>query len=189
MLAVLMSVVDRSKNPSKIELSQSEVHRAAIIADFCKSIAAFELCLSSGLYGAVATLARREIEAVNNCFAHRRDEQRNKKNPRIKPFRHLNDIYAELSGIAHNTDRDGMLLLSGGSPANLDPEFDLLRTEQLLMVHIHCVCGIALEASDIVSAEADKSGLDEREKHYCSVALGVLVKRGFLRGYDLDASL
>ncbi|MEM7471240.1 MAG: hypothetical protein AAF340_07805 [Pseudomonadota bacterium] len=184
MLSVLVSVIDRTGKRQIDNPEGSELNRAAIIADFCKSIAGFELCISSGLYGAASTLARRELEAVNNCFALRRGEQKDRTNPRVKPFKHLNAIYKELSGIAHNTHRDGMLQLSGGSPANLDPIFDLERTENLLMTHIHCVCGIALEAASL-SPASENDVLNEREKHYCALALGVLVKKGFLKSFNL----
>lgn len=178
-LSVLNSVLARTAGICMLSITDSDKNRASIHADFVKSISAVEHCLQRGLYGAAATLIRRELEAVNNCYAYRKGKQTDGKNPHIKPHKHLEDVYKSLTNITHNSKRDAMEYLSGGLPANLDPKFDKAFAEWLLLTHIHCLCSVAMDMTHKAEFSADEP-LSGNEKFFLACALGVLTAKEYL---------
>ncbi|SLN50871.1 hypothetical protein PEL8287_02665 [Roseovarius litorisediminis] len=178
-LSVLNSVLARKAGICIISITDEDKNRASVHADFVKSINAVEHCLKRGLYGAAATLIRREHEAVNNCYAYRKGKQKDGKNPHIKPHKHLDDVYRSLTDVAHNAKRDAMLYLSGGSPANLDPKFNKDYAEWLLLTHIHCLCSVAMDMTHKAEFSADQPFSGE-EEFFLACALGVLTAKKYL---------
>ncbi|SMY08638.1 hypothetical protein [Flavimaricola marinus] len=178
-LSCLCSQTARAGNLLRADLSDIEIKRSDIHAEFIKGLNAFEYCLESGLYGASATLARREIEAVNVCVNFRRGKQKNKKNPGIKAFKRFEGIYKQLSGIAHNTDQAAMSYLSGGGKGNLDPRIDCRLANFLLGVHIHSSIAILFDMSEIAPF-SESCRLDPDEQYYSRVALGILVDKDIM---------
>lgn len=178
-LSVLNSVLARKAGICILSITDEDKNRASIHAEFVKSVNAVEYCLQRGLYGAAATLIRRELEAVNNCYAYRKGKQKDGKNPRLKPHRHMEDVYKSLTNLAHNAKRESMLYLSGGSPANLDPKFDKAFAEWLLLTHIHCLCSVAMDMTHKAEFSADEP-FSEDEKFFLACALGVLTAKEYL---------
>ncbi|SHL64369.1 hypothetical protein SAMN05444414_12419 [Roseovarius marisflavi] len=178
-LSVLNSVLARKAGICILSITDEDKNRASIHADFVKSINAVEHCLQRGLYGAAATLIRRELEAVNNCYAYRKGKQKDGKNPHIKPYKHLDGVYKSLTNVAHNSKRDAMQYLSGGSPANLDPKFDKAFAEWLLLTHIHCLCSVAMDMTYKAEFSADEPFSGD-EKFFLECALDVLTAKEYL---------
>jgi len=120
------------------------------------------------------------LEAVNNVFAHRQGRQRDRKNPQAKPHSHLNEVYKQLSGIAHNSDRKAMEFLAQGTPANVDVIFDREFAEHLLQVHLSCLVSISLDLAENVRGDGQVQ-LEKLEERHLTEVLAILAKRGFLK--------
>jgi len=178
-LSCYASVMSRKESVKDKPFSEHLRHRAAIHSDFVKGLSLVEFSLKRGLYGSAATLLRREMEAVNNCYAHRIGKQKDKKNPHVKPHKHLDAIYNQLSGIAHTSDRELMSYLSGGAVADLAPRFDKQLAEHYLQTHISCLISMAMDLSFERKYSA-QSYLDPSEEKYAAEALAVLTMTGFL---------
>lgn len=178
-LNVISSILHRHLAACSIDESAPSQHRCDIHADYIKSIFAVEHALCTGLYGVAATLIRREIEAVNNCYAHHMGHQKNKKNPHIKPFKHIEEHYKSLSGIAHNSDRGAMSYLASGVPANVDPIFDKGFCEYLLKIHIHCNASIGLDMA-YLSPYSNEEMFSPTEDSELAKIFSVLLESKFL---------
>lgn len=180
-ISILGSIVGRAASYSPLKITDELRRRAAIHAEFIRSISAVENSLSNGQYGSAATLIRREFEAVNVLFANRKGRAKDRKNPGNNPFSHLRNVYRQLSEIAHNTGWEAMEFLSEGSPSNLDPRFEKSFCEYLLMCHIHAVLCVATDMSgDTLFVTGVQ--LTASEKKFSMNVMSILFMKGFLQG-------
>jgi hypothetical protein len=179
-LASVVSIFGRAETICLLNIDTGHERRSAICAAMFQNIALVEAAIVNAQYVGAATLVRQELEGIEALRGILKGQQKDGRTPRLIGFRHLGEIYGQLSGIAHLSKHAALSHLTGGIPFSYDTQYNLSFAELLVNCHVLALVGLAnFVAYD--SRVVEKDYLTIREENHLTLALSVLSKNGFLK--------